>query len=77
MTKSGPSIRIGTVRGVITTGGVCLNDEEKGQIGLSGFGRLRMPEATGTPPFGFQFGSDRDATVRLPGNRKNCYLLQC
>ena len=38
---------------------------EKGQIGLSGM----VWEAQNA-------GSDRGATVRLPGNRKNCYLLQ-
>ena len=37
----------------------------KGQIGLSGM----VWEAQNA-------GSDRGATVRLPGNRKNCYLLQ-
>ena len=34
-TKTGPSVGTGTVGCTITTGGVCLNDENKPQIGLS------------------------------------------
>src|SRR5665809_71413 len=38
-TKTGPSVGTGTVGCIITTGGVCLNDEEKAHIGLSGMVR--------------------------------------
>jgi len=41
---------------VITTGGVCLNDEEKHQIGFSGMvlRAATTPEAVQTPPNGFR-----------------------
>ena len=38
-TKTGSSVGTEGVGCVITTGGVCLNDEEKGQTGLSGMVR--------------------------------------
>jgi hypothetical protein len=38
-TKTGSILGTGTAASGITTGGVCLNDEEKGQIGLSGMVR--------------------------------------
>jgi hypothetical protein len=37
---------------VITTGGVCLNDEEKGPIGLSGMVRAATPPDDDRPPTG-------------------------
>ena len=58
-TKTGPSVGTGTVGRIITTGGVCLNDEEKGQIGGSNVvrdGRKRREHwqpacgYRGTPP---------------------------
>ena len=38
-TKTGPSLGTEAVGCVITTGGVCLNDEERHQIGFSGMVR--------------------------------------
>ncbi|QDM15515.1 hypothetical protein FNL55_05765 [Tardiphaga sp. vice352] len=53
-TKTGSSVGTEGVGCVITTGGVCLNDEEKNQIGFSGMVRAAAtPEAVRTPPYGF------------------------
>src|SRR5665648_962609 len=50
-TKTGSSVGTEGVGCLITTGGVCLNDEEKGQIGFSGMVRAGpTPKAVRTPP---------------------------
>jgi hypothetical protein len=53
-TKTGSSVGTEGVGCDITTGGVCLNDEEQHQIGFSGMVRAAAtPEAVRTPPYGF------------------------
>jgi len=74
-TKTGSSVATGTVGCVITTEGVCLNDEAKGQIGFSGMVWAGpTPEAVQTPPHGFRVPQQNASVHADPWSSGECRL---
>jgi hypothetical protein len=70
--KTGSSVGNEGVECVIT-GGVCLNDEEKHQIGSveNGPGPRPTSEAVQTPPYGFRYPSRMVTFTPIPGHLGN------
>jgi hypothetical protein len=61
---------------ILTTGGVRLKDENKGQIGGSGTAPLRStPEALQPPPFGFRVLQRNPKVSTNPRSSEDCRFI--